>query len=725
MRVLLLLFITVEVVAQPFSATEGKKWKKQAERVTIIRDQWGIPHVYGKTDADAVFGLLYAQCEDDFPRVELNYINATGRLAEVEGESRLYNDLRQRLFYDTLEAAAIYTQSPAWLKKLCDAFADGVNYYLYTHPEVKPKLLTRFQPWMPFLFSEGSIGGDIEGISVNRLKEFYGDGEKAMSVVDEEQLFEAEPGGSNGFTIAPSKSASGNALLLINPHTSFYFRPEVHVVSEQGLNAYGAVTWGQFFVYQGFNQNCGWMHTSSQADAVDHYLETIVKRNDSVYYKYGNDLRPVQQKKIKLAYRDGDIKSYREFVAYYTHHGPVIAQSGEQWMSIRLMKEPLNALTQSFTRTKAKDLASYEKTMALRANSSNNTVFADAKGNIAYWHGNYIPLRDTRFNWKQPVDGADPATEWKGLHSVSEIVHVYNPSNGWIQNCNSTPYTVSATSSPDRNKYPDYMAPDAENARGINAHRVLSRQSGFTLDKLIEAAYDPYVAGFEKLIPSLVAAYDEIVNGNDPIGQELYEPVLQLKGWDLKLNVTSVPTTLAMYWGQELRQAIAGKIPPGSSQLEVIAFMTEKTSSEEKVRALQRTIQELTRDFGTWRIGWGDVNRFQRLTGKIAEQYDDQKPSWPVPYASSFWGSLAAFGSRKFEGTKKMYGYVGNSFVAVVEFGKKIKAKSLSAGGVSNNPASPHFTDQAERYSKGQFKDVAFYKEDVLKMAERSYHPGK
>jgi acyl-homoserine-lactone acylase len=711
--------------AQPFSDAEIARWRKQSEKVTIIRDEWGIAHVYGKTDADAVFGLLYAQCEDDFARVELNYINASGRLAEVEGESKLYHDLRLRLFYDTLQAASLYAQSPGWLRKLCDAFADGVNYYLYTHPVVKPKLLHRFQPWMPFLFSEGSIGGDIESISLARIKEFYGEGTAVSSLEEDEQRGEGEPRGSNGFAIAPSRSASGNALLLINPHTSFYFRPEVHVVSQQGLNAYGAVTWGQFFVYQGFNEHCGWMHTSSQADAVDQYSETIVKSNDSLYYLFAGKKKLIQSKTIRLAFKEGDKKNFREFTAYYTHHGPVIAKSGDQWIAIRIMQEPQKALMQSFLRTKTKDLLSYEKTMELKANSSNNTVFADSKGNIAYWHGNYIPVREGNFDWRGWVDGSDPATDWKGLHSVKETVHLYNPATGWIQNCNSTPFTVSGESSPNKNNYPEYMAPDAENARGLNAVRVLAREKNFTLEKLIAAAYDPYLTGFEPLVPSLANAYDEWIKSNDALRQELEEPMKLVKNWDLKLSSESVAATLAMYWGQELRQQVMPKVPAGSSQLDIIQWMADKTTPQEKIAALQNTIQELQRDFGTWKLGWGEVNRFQRLTGKITETYDDLKPSFPVPYASSFWGSLAAFGSRKFDNTKKMYGYVGNSFVAVVEFGKKVKAKSLLAGGVSSDPTSPHFNDQSERYSKGEFKEVAFYKKEVIKKAKRTYHPGQ
>jgi acyl-homoserine-lactone acylase len=722
-KTLLLFFISFSLQAQQFTPQEISKWKKQADGITIIRDNWGIAHVYGKTDADAVFGMLYAQCEDDFERVEQNYINALGRLAEVEGEGKLYNDLRTRLFQDSTLAISIYKNSQGEMKKLMVAFADGLNYFLHTHPQVKPHLIKRFQPWMPLLFSEGSIGGDIEAVLLTKLKEFYGDGKEA-SKIDENNLddgLEPEPKGSNGFAIAPSKSATGNVLFMINPHTSFYFRPEIQMTSEEGLSAYGAVTWGQFFIYQGFNEHCGWMHATSQADAVDEYKETIVKRNDSLFYKYGNELRPIKSKKIILSYKTDKGQAKRSFTIYYTHHGPVVAKLGEKWMSIKMMQEPLTALTQSYKRTKSTGLTDFKKVMELRTNTSNNTIYADDKGNIAYFHGNFMPKRNPAYNYSIPVDGSDPETDWKGLHEASETVQLVNPASGYIQNCNATPFTVAGANSPDKSKYPTYMAPDFENARGLHAVQVLSKESAFTMDKLIAAAYDPYLPGFEKLIPALAEAYQTI--SDESVRKKLEEPIALLKNWDKKFSTASIPMTLATYWGQELRIQQADQIPSGIGQLDIIDLLIQ-TPADKKINALNKVIDELQRDFGTWKMPWGEVNRFQRLTGKINETFDDNQPSLPVPFASSFWGSLAAYGSKKFPGTKKMYGYVGNSFVAAVEFGKKVKAKSVLAGGVNNNPSSPHFKDQAAIYCEPKFKEVLFYWEDVEKYSEKKYHPG-
>ena len=697
---------------------EQAKWKRYADNVTIIRDKWGVAHVYGKSDADAVFGMIYAQCEDDFNRVEVNYINSMGRMAEVEGEGHIYNDLRMRLFIDPEVVRKEYDESPAWLKKLMNAFAGGVNYYLFTHPEVKPKLITRFEPWMALTFTEGSIGGDIESISVARLRAFYGPETLTLNSPPDyqEETIEPEPAGSNGIALSPSVTASGKSILLINPHTSFYFRPEIKMVSEEGLNAYGAVTWGQFFIYQGFNEKCGWMHTSSQADVIDHYSVTIEEKDGKYFYRHGDVLKPVTEKIIAIPYKDGDKTSVREITAYYTHHGPVIREEDGKWVAVKLMVQHIDALTQSFMRTKATNLEEFNRTMELKTNSSNNTVYADADGNIVYYHGNFMPRRNPDFDWRGTVDGNNPETDWLGLHEIGEMIVIKNPGNGWIQNCNSTPFTAAAEFSPKKEDYPEYMSYDSENARGIHAVMVLRDRKDFTIDKVIEAAYDSYLPGFEQMIPAVIAAYDAVSKTDKAMREKLKAPVEALRNWDLRFSVSSVPMSLAYYYymAQSRQPAAAG----GEER-------SPESRDKQLCDALARAVDNLTSDFGTWETEWGEINRFQRLTGDIAGKFSDEEPSIPVGFASANFGSLAAFGATTFPGTKRIYGTRGNSFVAVVEFGDKVKAKSSLAGGVSGDPDSPYFMNQAQMYANGEFKDVLFYREELEKNSTRIYNPGK
>ncbi|TJY36945.1 acylase [Pontimicrobium aquaticum] len=723
---ILIIFVLVSCKNENKLADEEQRWQQHAENVEIIRDDFGVPHIYGKTDADAVFGLLYAQCEDDFNRVERNYIWAIGRLAEIEGEASIYSDLRARLYMTKEEAIENYNNSPQWLKDLCNAFADGINYYLKTHPEVTPKLLTRFEPWMPMYFSEGSIGGDIERVSTRKIKDFYDASEDNTVTVNDGliRLKDDEPRGSNGFAISGDKTKSGDAMLLINPHTSFYFRGEVHVVSEEGLNAYGAVTWGQFFVYQGFNEKTGWMHTSTGTDIIDEFEETIVKEDGKTSYKYGEELLPLDSLEVTLNYKSADGLKNKTFTMYRTHHGPVTHANGDKWVSTALMWSPIKALEQSFTRTKKSNHDEFYEMMDIRTNSSNNTVYADADGTIAYYHGNFIPKRNENYDYTKPVDGSNPETDWDGLHPLEDNILVLNPPNGWIQNCNSTPFTSAGEYSPKKEDYPEYMSSYPENFRGMHAIPLLQKANDLTLDSLIDLAYDTYLPGADLLISGLLKAAEK-TPAKTP---EAKEAIALLKNWDFRVSKASVEMTLAQFYLNAYYKS--GNIPTmtGNKRITRLGrfdYMSKTATPEERLEVFQTALDKLVEDFGSWKTPWGEFNRFQRLDGKINQEFDDSQPSIAVGMASGSWGALASYGTRFGKNTKRQYGTSGNSFVAVVEFGDKVKAKSMLAGGQSGDPDSPHFDDQAQRYADGEFKDVAYYREDVEKRATKTYKPGE
>lgn len=726
---------------------ELARWEARAAKVEIIRDDWGVPHIYAPTDADAIFGLMYAQAEDDFPRIERNFLVSQGRLAEAEGEKAIWQDLRMKLFIDDDEMKALYAESPAWLQRLMDAWADGLNYYLHTHPETQPRALNRFEPWMALTFSEGSIGGDIERVNLRELESFYtnprqpaqvaavDDDVRAPAALHAEPLVayasslvtpdpELEPTGSNGIALAPKNTAKGNALLLINPHTSFYFRHEAQVVSEEGLNAYGALTWGQFFIYQGFNETAGWMHTSSKADNIDEFLETIVERDGALFYRYGDEERPVQTREVTTRYRteDGTLAE-RNFTTYRTHHGPIVRSVKDgRWVSVALMEEPLKALIQSYSRTKARNLAEYLKVMEAHTNSSNNTLFADREGNIAYLHSNFVPKRDNRFDYTRPVDGSDPATDWQGVHSLEESPNAINPATGFAFCTNNWPWSAAGAATVKAADYPAYMDSGSENPRGIHALMLLEGKTDYTLESLRDAAYSSYLPGFEKIVPALVRGWDGLPASN-PLKRKTAEQVRLLRGWDLRWDTASVPTSLAVFWGEELLHRV--QRDARAAGVDALDYAATRTTATQRLEALAAATERLTKDFGTWQTPWGEINRFQRLSGDIALKFDDDAPSIPVGFTSARWGSLASFGAAPRSGTKRWYGTSGNSFVAIVEFGPRVRAVAVTAGGLNNVPGSPHFSDQAERYATGDLRPVYFYREDVEAAARRTYRPGE
>ncbi|MFZ0921994.1 MAG: penicillin acylase family protein, partial [Candidatus Acidiferrales bacterium] len=532
----------------------------------------------------------------------------------------------------------------------------------------------------------------------------------------------AEPTGSNGIAIAPSNTVDRHALLLINPHTSFYFRSELQMVSDEGLDAYGAVTWGQFFVYQGFNPHIGWMHTSSGVNAISEYLETVEKKGNKFFYKRGNEELPVITKEITVPYMTDHGMAAKKFTVFYTTHGPVIGEQDGKWLTIRLMQEPIKALIQSYTRTKATDYKSFRQTMELHTNSSNNTIFADTEGDIAYFHGNFIPRRDASFDWTKPVDGSNPATDWHGLLSVDETPHLLNPKSGWIYNSNDAPWSAAGPDSPKKQDFPAYVETGGESARGLHAVRVLEKNKDLTLDSLISSvAFDSYLPWFEKTIPALMKAWDQDSDSHR-LKAKLADQIGVLRTWNLRWGVDSVPTSLAVFWGTDLMHHFFRDARDANTP--IYDYVASKVPSGQLLESLAAASDRLTADFGTWKTPWGDINRFQRLDDDIASHFDDSKPSIPVEFTSALWGSLASFGARPYSNTKRWYGTSGNSFVAVVEFGKTVRAKAVTAGGESGNPASPHFDDEAKRYSTGNLRDVYFYRSQLQGHTQREYHPG-
>ena len=674
----------------------------------IVRDNWGIAHISGKTDADAVFGMIYAQAEDDFNRIEMNYLTSLGRRAEAEGEELIWHDLRQRLWIDPAALRSDYAKSPPWLKALMQAWAAGLNRYLADHPQVKPKVISRFEPWMALSFSEGSIGGDIESVSLSQLEAFYTGRPKALTS-EERGLVQREPMGSNGFVIAPSHSASGHALLLINPHTSFFFRSEQQVTSSEGLNAYGAATWGQFFIYQGFNAKAGWMHTSSGVDNIDEFAVTARTLRDGAYsYAYGKAQRRFTAKPITLAYRQADgTLGQRTVTTYATHHGPVVREEAGKWIAVALMHRPVAALQQSFLRTKVSDIAGFRKVAKLMANSSNNTLFADSKGEVALFMPQFMPRRDDRIDYTRAVDGSDPATDWRGLHGLETLPEVVNPANGWAFNVNDGPWWAAGKDSPKQAAYPRYLDGFGAEPRTPHAVAVLSARPSFTLDTLVEAAYDPWLPAFTRLIPDLVAAQAATP---EPARAEA---VALLRKWDCKWRLDSIETSLAVFWGDELWAM--GAADAAAQRIETEDWIATRSTPAQKLAALDKAMARMKADFGTWQVPWGEINRFQRNDGAIVQKFDDAKPSIPIPFASANWGSLASFKAERYPGTRRYYGNHGNSFVAVVEFGPRVRARAITIGGESGNPASPHFNDQAERYAAGDLRPVLFWSEDLAK----------
>ncbi|MFN0107251.1 MAG: penicillin acylase family protein [Blastocatellia bacterium] len=697
-----------------------------ASQVTIHRDTFGVPHIFGKTDASVIFGLAYAQCEDNFWQLETDYINALGRAAELVGERGLARDLTFRLFEIERLSKAEYDRLPANLRALCDAFAAGVNHFTARHPEIKPRLLTGWGGWQVLAFARaGRVGGvNSLGLTQSELQlgklessdkaEASGTGEGPMNFDGLQSWFveshlEVEEG-SNMWAVSARKSSSGNAMLFINPHVGFFGggqRYEAQLKSDEGLNVYGFAILGTAYIRTGFNQFLGWSHTNNYADTADVYLESFDDSAKPLSYRYGNERRTAIEwtDTVKVKTEKGiEVRRYR---FRKTHHGPIIGYRNGKAVAARFARlEEGGELEQRIAMNRARNLKEFRAALSKVSLTGSNTLYADNRGNIFYVHGNAVPRRSTKFDWTKPVDGSTPETEWQGFHALEELPLFLNPKSGFLQNCNSTAFLTTSEGNPPKDKFPAYMVPEQDTPRAKISRRLLTAKKKFTFDEWTKAATDTTVGEAAERIEALSEQWEQMKRENEAKAEELKPMVWALKAWDQIARVDSAETTLFIL---TLERANADR-------------------SETKFRmlnALEKTVAELELKFGTWRVQWGEINRLQRVHTSGDEAFDDKKPSLPVAGGPSFAGVVYTFSARVEKGQQRRYGTAGNTFVAVAEFGKTLRAQSVLVFGQSADPNSKHYLDQAELYTAGKFKPVRFTLAEIKSNSEKAYYPGQ
>lgn len=419
----------------------------------------------------------------------------------------------------------------------------------------------------------------------------------------------------------------------------------------------------------------------------------------------------------------------RTYEVKYTHHGPILARRGEYHVSLTPLHQPAKELEQEWKTMKAAGLEDYKEVMSIRSNATNNTVYADVDGNIAYWNGNFVPKRNPDHNWQFAVPSA-PENDWMGIHPLEEIIQVISPESGYIQNCNSTPYLAAGADSPKAGDYPDYMTGHHHNPRAANAIRLLEAEKAFTPEKFREMTYDNYLQLFDLLLPRLFKAYDNLPKENT-MKAELNEAITLLKSWDQRVTENADQIILAENYARTIARNSEKYIPEDTvmninmESFPTIVVARDKMSDEDLLQTLKEAQEKVMEEYGTLKIPLSDVYRFQRLSDHPTI-YDEDAPSLPSTFLSSFYGSLAAGYYNSPEGSKEKYFAGGNSFVAVIEFDKdQVQAWSILGGGQSADPSSPHYTDQAEMFMNGEMKKVFFTREDVMKNKESEYHPGE
>jgi acyl-homoserine-lactone acylase len=698
----------VTAEARPLTAADRARWERMAQTVTIHRDRYGIPHVFARTDAGAVFGFAYAQAEDNFPRIEDNFIRAMGRASEVHGAQSIADDRLNRALELPRLAWEEYHRIDSRMRALVDAYADGVNYYLATHPEVKPRLLRRIEPWHPLAFIRYNYfeNGFARAVGITRGEFLAADARQGLD----------DNIGSNGWVIGPSRSASGNALLFINPHLP-YFGPgqvyEGHVRSDEGWNFTGYTRFGFPFPYVGHNETLGWVSTDNAADLADAYRERFDDPQRPLAYRYGRRYRIARQWRdtIRVRAPDGRMES-RVVTLRATHHGPIVAERDGDQIAIRLAKiEDEGWLAEWYAMTRARSIADLKRAMRPLDMLFGNVMAADRWGNTWYMYNGAVPRRDPRFNWSVPVDGANPATEWRGYHSMDELPQLSNPPSGWMENSNSSPFRMTDRGNVDENRFPRYMVPEwtAQNARSQAAHRLLRHATRITLEDLARMAFDTRASRADTLLPRLFAAYEE--SGDAALRARVGPAVEELERWDRVATTSSIATTVFYAWSS------------------VVSVEDRPVPVATHLRALAVALDSMESRWGSWRVPWGDVARLQRVaefaTPPGVIPFDDNAPSLPVAALDGRLGAVFTMYPAAFPGRKRLYGTAGASYVAVVEFGPQVRSLAVHTFGASGDPKSPHFFDQAPLFARKALRPVWFTHEEVLANAESSYRPGE
>ena len=664
-----------------------------AARVTIYRDTYGIPHVFGETDASTLFGFAYAQAEDNFWQIEDDYVKSLGRRAEVEGESGLVGDRRSRTLEVPRLAQAEYARMPRRMRALLEAFVGGLNAYLADHPDVHPRLLTRFEPWYPlafirynyyqngFFWSSGLEPGDLE-------------------VALEDSSVRSKDFGSNGWVIGPTKSATGHAMLFINPHLPFFGSGQVyegHIRSDEGWNFTGYTRFGFPFPYVGHNEWLGWVSTDNAADQADLYLETFDDPAHPSAYRYGKGYRQATAWTDTIGVKtEGGIER-RVFTFRKTHHGPIVGARDGKSLALRMAKFDGDGwLAEWFAMTRAHRVSELKDAMRPLNMLFGNVMAADAEGNTFYLYNGAVPVRDPRFDWSAPVDGSDPATEWRGYHSLADLPQLTNPRTGWMQNCNTTPFLLTSSGNPDSSRFPRYMVPEGDNWRGLVLRRILDSKPQFTWDDWVRAAFDTYVISADSLLPGLLRDFAVDSARHTPLA-----PVIDaLTRWNRRSDTASVAMTLFDRWQEALGDG------------------------ESRLAALDSAVARLEREWGRWQVPWGEINRLQRLDERADQQFDDARSSLPVVGVGGQDGAVFTFAARPVPGQKRRYGVAGGSYISVVEFGPTLRGLAVHTMGASGDPQSPHYFDQAPLYARGEFRPAWFTLEEIKAHAERVYKPG-
>lgn len=669
-----------------------------AGNVTVYRDAFGVPYIYGETDADAAYGLGYAQAEDRLADLFVNVRIATGTMCEAFGDKFMMQDYMMRLAGNVDKVAKYWEQAPAPIRTLGDSFMAGVKAYMAEHPEAVPPFATELYGWQTLSIMRSMILKWPLGTLEDELK----------------QTPNNLGWGSNEWSVAPSRSAMNCPILLSDPHLTwegmaiFY---EANVYGKDIPEQHGYCLVGTYGIAYGHGAYVGWAPTTGGPDTADIYVMKLNPQNP-MQYEYDGQWRDAQLSEIEIKVKD---KPAEKKPVYWTHLGPALSEPDTKTGTIRVGATPywddMGLLEQGYQMITAKDTKEFYTAISADHYMEQNLMYAGRDGSIGYVRGGRTPIRPQGYDWNKPVPGNTSKTAWLGIHPIKDHVQILNPPQGYMQNCNISPQYMTENSPMRPEGYPSYLynvSWDSRNSRGDRALQALKANPSMTREQAMDLAMDVQDAYWAQWKAALQKAVDMV--GKERMSNSSFaDSAKRLLAWDGRYLRDDHAAPLARYWRLDAFERFdPGKVnrekPLGA--LELVSLLDALTAAKEKMKAI----------YGSDNIAWGDMiknGRGGKLFGCSGGDYGNGENDKRIR-------TLLSVGVEEIEKGKGVYRAHKGSGDMILMFMHKdgIESYTCTPWGQSADPKSPHYMDQGEKlFCQRTLKPVLRTKEEVVKQA--------
>lgn len=696
----------------PFAGAESP-YEALAEQVEIRRTEYGVPHIKAETLEAVAFGLGYCQAEDHCVTIMEHILTARGEMAKVfGGEDNLERDIWNRQFRVRARAVETFHKLDADFRSMLDGFAAGFSYYVELHREELPDWVQPITAHdvaahgmtgvMRFAFNRGNV--------VRGLKRSL-EGEETAQAFD----LDGTIVGSNMWAFAPSRTKSGNAILMGNPHQPWskvatYY--EAHLTVPGEIDFYGSTFIGRPVLTTGFNRHLGWSHTVNYPDLEEIYALEADPANPDHYLFDGGSIplrKEVENFEVRRPAKDGG-ESVEEHEETFWHSplGPVIHRTDDTIYVLKSVAYDEFRFYQQWLRlAQSKNFDEFREALEIGAIPMFNICYADREGNIFYLWNGAIPDIPHANKGAEAVPARSSSEVWTRVHPVSELPQLLNPEGGYVHNCNSPPYFTNLHEPLKRESYPPHFPDNRFSLRSQASIQLIHNDTKFSLEEVRDMKFDPRMVLADRVKDDLIAQLEKAD------GDEFVKAIGVLKKWDNTVRAEARGAVVFAEWWDIYSDDNDDPFRVPWSETDPVETPRGLPGGARAVEDFRAAMAQLTKTYGTWDLKWGDVHRVVR--GDV-----------DLP-ASGGGGDLGCFRVLRFkeEADGRRVVNSGDSWIFTVEFGDEPKAYTVVGYSQSGHPDSPHYNDQTVLYAKNRMKRAAFTEREIEKQSLVKYRPGE